>query len=171
MRLIDMVRRCFRRNTQQRTELQAEVSRLHTLLTMSRSIFNQLLSSGMVREDARELVRHALYQTGRDAPTIRDPIMAFACQMERQMAAHDDERGDDWVGLPVPILVVRLSEELAELRQALEMRDRRASYRLVIEEAADVANFCMMIAHTTAATVVPIAPEPATADAKKRGRG
>lgn len=70
-------------------------------------------------------------------------VLAFAQVMESKLAQnrHKGDR-DGWLALDLTTLCELLSKELVELEQALSWGDANA----VAEEAADVANFTMMIA-------------------------
>lgn len=82
--------------------------------------------------------------------TPRKEVLWFAERMERKLALHDDR--DHWTTSDPAFLMTRLLEEVRELDDAMmgtgfdyrpmikEEQDR------VIDEAADVANFAMMIA-------------------------
>lgn len=75
---------------------------------------------------------------------LRAPLQSFANLMEMKLAKHDEDRGPtDWRNSTQASLVRRLREELAELETALI---DGAEVSRVREEAADVANFAMMIA-------------------------
>lgn len=85
----------------------------------------------------------------------RIAVQEFACQMERNLRKHDDERGyDGWKGDgDLGFLLDRLGQELREVRtvyrkanrpstgwdMTLKERERFAS------ELADVGNFAMML--------------------------
>ena len=69
---------------------------------------------------------------------MRDEVRSFALAMEEQLQANDHKPG--WQGDSCYSLFVRLREEADELLMAL--RDHGD----VQKEAADVANFAMMIA-------------------------
>lgn len=71
---------------------------------------------------------------------IREPIQWFAKQMERKLREHDDRGG--WDDERLDWLFDRLIEEVEELRVEVN----RSSELYIINEAADVANFCMMLA-------------------------
>lgn len=72
--------------------------------------------------------------------TLRPEVRWFAEQMELKLRANDHKPG--WKDDAVVDLLTRLEEELAELREAI---DESEPAQRVIEEAADVANFCLMI--------------------------
>lgn len=79
---------------------------------------------------------------------LRPEVERFALLMEVAMQARDAERADSWRGGPIEFYVDRLHQEIDELVVALYMsKGYPAEYlRRVKKEAADVANFCMMIA-------------------------
>jgi NTP pyrophosphatase (non-canonical NTP hydrolase) len=72
--------------------------------------------------------------------SVRPKVMAFAQAMEERLAEHDSRPG--WENAPYWFLLSRLIEEIGELAIAM----RGATSMSVLREAADVANFCMMIA-------------------------
>lgn len=72
--------------------------------------------------------------------TVRESVRWFAEQMERKLAQHDDRPG--WKGEEFEYLLIRLMVELGELCNLPPNSDLQT----VIDEAADVSNFCMMIA-------------------------
>lgn len=67
-------------------------------------------------------------------------VREFAASMEAKLRANNHKR--HWRLCSLGYLRARLSQELAELDEALADGDPY----LVLGEAADVANFCMMIA-------------------------
>jgi len=69
---------------------------------------------------------------------LRQPLAWFANAMEHQLQANDHKTG--WQGMTDRQLLNRLKQETTELERAIE------SGKSVVEEAADVANFAMMIA-------------------------
>lgn len=73
----------------------------------------------------------------------RPHVIAFAREMESRLEQnrHKGDR-DGWLALDMTTLQKLLSKELDELEQAMSWGDANA----VFEEAADVANFAMMIA-------------------------
>lgn len=82
---------------------------------------------------------------------IRESVLAFAWAMEERLRKYDDERGKrGWMTSDPGDLFERLLEEAEELRAVLAIEYVEfppwTRYR---EEAADVANFAMMIADTT----------------------
>lgn len=73
---------------------------------------------------------------------VREPVKWFAQQMELQLSANDHKGG--WNKCEYDYLINRLEEEIEELRALEGIPD--ISTAQVIREAADVANFAMMIA-------------------------
>lgn len=69
---------------------------------------------------------------------IRAEVQAFAQDMERKLSANDHKQ--HWSTIPQDKLLRRLKQELRELERAMKKGKN------VVEEAADVANFAMMIA-------------------------
>jgi NTP pyrophosphatase (non-canonical NTP hydrolase) len=68
------------------------------------------------------------------------PVLAwFANEMEKKLGVNDHKSG--WEGMTYPQLIRRLRQELGELERAIAKGKPG-----VIGEAADVANFAMMIA-------------------------
>lgn len=76
----------------------------------------------------------------------RDVVRAFAIEMERQLQANDHKGG--WGDEDRHWLLERLREEVAELTAAIKERTPSA----IVQEAADVANFAMMIADVSCAS-------------------
>lgn len=72
---------------------------------------------------------------------LRPEVQAFAEAMERRLQANDHKPG--WKHDTVLSLQVRLDEEVAELDEAVH---GTATKERILDEAADVANFAMMIA-------------------------
>lgn len=76
---------------------------------------------------------------------LRPEVAAFALLMEQQLQANDHKPG--WKGDHGRALVNRLGEECAELSEAVDMHDAGIGDTTSLgKEAADVANFAMMIA-------------------------
>lgn len=79
---------------------------------------------------------------------MRKEVIAFSEDMERKLCANDNKGG--WSTCELTWLLRRLREETGELAGAIgalmhaDLVDMRAQF--VIDEAADVANFAMMIA-------------------------
>jgi len=78
-----------------------------------------------------------------DVFQLRFTVEWFAIQMESKLRMHDRKK-DGWDGDKTPnsYLLARLKQELSELQDALTDGEPGD----IIEEAADVANFAMMIA-------------------------
>ena len=76
--------------------------------------------------------------------TLRPEVLAFAFIMEKQMRAHDAKHNFDnaWLEKSPFDLFIRIFDECAELGRALNT----PMYLGVDGEAADVANFAMMVA-------------------------
>ena len=70
---------------------------------------------------------------------MRPQLAWFANEMERQLEANDHKTG--WKDFHLKQLLRRLKQEVGELERAIEKGKPD-----VVEEAADVANFAMMIA-------------------------
>lgn len=79
-------------------------------------------------------------ERGHEEP-IREPLRWFAEQMEARLRENDYKEG--WLGEDDAWLLERLEGEAIELGEAME---RGYQHDAVIHEAADVANFAMMIA-------------------------
>ena len=71
---------------------------------------------------------------------MRDIIIKFSNLMESKLASNDHK--DGWDKCTYEYLLRRLIEEVRELIEAIKLRN----YQNVSKEAADVANFAMMIA-------------------------
>jgi phosphoribosyl-ATP pyrophosphohydrolase len=93
--------------------------------------------------ELREKAHAALQQTGSQAAhsvVIRSEVMWFAEQMERKLRANDHKGG--WRNDYIRHLNYRLGLEQVELNVALT----KGIAEEIISEAADVANFAMMVA-------------------------
>lgn len=91
-------------------------------------------------------------------PAVRESVMWFSREMEAKLAINDHKGG--WAACDVRWLLKRLNEELEELQNVIMTRQLESGYRsageglslidtdneAIIKEAADVANFAMMIA-------------------------
>ena len=78
---------------------------------------------------------------------LRPEVRKFAEAMERKLRQNDNKGGWKYPGA-LEYLVDRLETECIELKMELDMQSKQI-YRpkmLVLREAADVANFAMMIA-------------------------
>ena len=71
----------------------------------------------------------------------RPVVQGFAVEMERQLRENDHKGG--WEGCDIDWLLRRLREETDELDEAIHRGHPKAA---VWEEAADVANFALMVA-------------------------
>ena len=84
----------------------------------------------------------------------RPKVIALAQAMERKLSQHDGDRGENgWLEETPSWLLERLEEELKELatvvgmyEESTEVSDRERRRKMVLKEAADVANFAMMVA-------------------------
>ena len=84
----------------------------------------------------------------------RPKVVALAEAMERKLSRHDGDRGKDgWLSESPSWLLERLEEETKELTTVVGMyeestdpSDRERRRKMVLKEAADVANFAMMVA-------------------------
>lgn len=68
-------------------------------------------------------------------------LLEFAAVMERKLDENDHK--EHWSNFPISHLSRRLSQELEELRRAIK---KNLPPEDIVREAADVANFAMMIA-------------------------
>lgn len=71
---------------------------------------------------------------------LRPEVLRFARAMEKKLRANDHKKHWYWMGSQY--LSVRLTQESRELRHAM----KRGNADQILDEAADVANFAMMIA-------------------------
>ena len=74
---------------------------------------------------------------------VRPEVRAFADAMEERLAANDHKPG--WIGDSPHALLARLREEATELQVVLNS-SATPGRETILREAADVANFAMMIA-------------------------
>ena len=72
----------------------------------------------------------------------RQEVLKFAQEMERKLRLHDDR--PHWKDSDFDYLFGRLKEEFFELLD--EVTSEEIDPKKIIDEAADVANFAMMIA-------------------------
>lgn len=83
---------------------------------------------------------------------LRPSVLAFAIKMEEKLRLKDADFPNGWNGDDPWELFKRLDEEVEELYQALsdyEEGDKSLEeYLALVTEAADIANFAMMIAET-----------------------
>lgn len=76
---------------------------------------------------------------------VREPVEWFGRQMEKVLKQNDEKGG--WDNCNIYWLIQRIREETNELLSAVNLhRDLGATKENIIREAADVANFAMMIA-------------------------
>ena len=80
---------------------------------------------------------------GEGEPVLRPALLRFALEMERKLKANDHHKSG-WEENDNGDLLTRVLDEARELRYEIESRDPLPER--VIEEAADLANFAMMIA-------------------------
>jgi hypothetical protein len=76
--------------------------------------------------------------------TPRECVLKFAVDMEKALLRNDHKVG--WQDARCRWLLHRLKEELDELEAVLRCPNGSDSVGLAVREAADVANFAMMIA-------------------------
>lgn len=118
-------------------------------------------SSTFDRKTVAAAIRYGYEQAQRDAPqfgiTPRPAVLWFAEHMELKLRENDHKGG--WLGIGMECAQRRMREEALELEQAIvrysfynddgspktEQQDLASRLR-IIREAADVANFAMMIA-------------------------
>jgi NTP pyrophosphatase (non-canonical NTP hydrolase) len=89
------------------------------------------------------------FTPARSVDDIRPSVLLFAYEMENRLRANDDKRG--WTDVPPEDLLALLDGEVSELGiEILERPDGTGSIRhnadRIRREAADVANYAMMIA-------------------------
>ncbi len=85
---------------------------------------------------------HADAEAEGEQPGLRPPVLAFAWLMEQTLRKHDSDK-DGWHEADWGWLLGRLQEETLELREALTLGRSPVE---IGREAADIANFAMMIA-------------------------
>ena len=84
------------------------------------------------------------------AITLRPVVARFAAAMEMKLRDKDTEKGaEGWKNSSVPYLMERLDEEVKELKKALHEWPMGMKTNTIMNEAADVANFTMMVADLT----------------------
>lgn len=88
---------------------------------------------------------------------MRPEVLAFAEAMESQLKANDHKPG--WKDDAAGPLLLRIREEVRELEQAV-YGSTEADRPLILAEAADVANFAMMVADVKGA-LAPAEPDEA----------
>lgn len=77
---------------------------------------------------------------------LRPEVERFALLMEAAMQERDRDWGKNWRGSNMTYFVDRLHQEIDELVIAIHNDPDSLNPDAVKKEAADVANFCMMIA-------------------------
>ena len=83
--------------------------------------------------------------TGAQRITLRPEVQWFAQQMEAKLRENDHKGG--WGNESLLWLYTRMIEEAEEVKAEIKAAfDREIDYNKIIREAADVANFAMMIA-------------------------
>jgi NTP pyrophosphatase (non-canonical NTP hydrolase) len=99
----------------------------------------------IVLRNAEHLTALGVEMGSRKVLDVREPVRWFAEQMERKLKANDHKGG--WDIDELWRLMDRLNQEAQELRRAFNRRPIESfSWQEVIDEAADVANFAMMLA-------------------------
>jgi NTP pyrophosphatase (non-canonical NTP hydrolase) len=116
-------------------------------------------------EELRSLRRLRADEEGR---RVRPEVLAFAQAMEVELRENDGKGG--WEDCGTEWLLHRMTEERRELTEAVKRRhaalgatSKRETAAAVLSEAADVANFAMMIADVCGALA--LAPSPSLPDA------
>lgn len=92
----------------------------------------------------RQIAQEALSSTSETAVQLRPAVQQFAEYMEKVLK-HNDHKGG-WNECTDDYLLDRLQEEVKELISAVRGRKARNPELRIRNEAADVANFAMMIA-------------------------
>jgi len=75
---------------------------------------------------------------------LRPKVRRFAEYMELKLRENEHKPG--WQSDPAPGLLRRLREETVELEDILELKESPVLRTFVTGEAADIANFAMMLA-------------------------
>lgn len=99
------------------------------------SYAEEALEHGLERE------REELEQKAKSLPDPRPEVQWFSRRMELKLRANDHK--PHWSGMHTDYLIHRLFQEADELWMALQYGE---SAENIVQEAADVANFAMMIA-------------------------
>lgn len=71
---------------------------------------------------------------------LRPEVLAFALMMEQRLRKHDAEKGASWKNMSARDLLVHAASK------NLQMEDAQITGKPHVVHAADVANYCMMIA-------------------------
>lgn len=84
---------------------------------------------------------------------MRESVQWFAGQMEKELAKHDEDRGEGWKKDGVLRLFHHLRREVDELESAVTeaVESGEIDQEKVIGECADVGNLAMMVADVTRA--------------------
>lgn len=93
-------------------------------------------------EEAREDMRKEATEEIIERNGIRSEVLTLALLMEKHLRANDHKPG--WRADSLHVLLDRAKEELSELEEAIAVLDK-GGVASVEKEAADVANFMMMI--------------------------
>ncbi|MGB0521439.1 MAG: hypothetical protein ACPGJS_00695 [Flammeovirgaceae bacterium] len=84
---------------------------------------------------------------------VRPEVIAFAIEMEKKLRENEHKGGsEEWRKMPFHEAIERIYEETDELDHVLVFikpentdTENKHAARRIVREAADVANFCMMI--------------------------
>ncbi|GIQ61511.1 hypothetical protein PACILC2_00790 [Paenibacillus cisolokensis] len=128
-------------------ESQAEVQRLREAL--GKVLQHEAVDISFNGIRIRDIIQEALSATTEPTETqresLRSEVQWFAEQMEENLRENDHKGG--WENESIYWLFSRLKEESTELLRAVDLvRDLHDDPKKIISEAADVANFAMMIA-------------------------
>lgn len=95
--------------------------------------------------------------------------VSFLCEkmFAKLMLPENVAKGDHWKEIPLETLLILLTTEVEELCEEITHNDKEGAYERIIGEAADVANFCMMIVARARAS---IPPPPAPVVQKRKPR-
>lgn len=93
----------------------------------------------------------AHYRWEDELPNPRPEVNWFAKQMELKLRANDHKR--HWSEVHLDYLIDRLFQEANELWRAIQNGEPAAN---IVKEAADVANFAMMIADNAERQAAPV---------------
>jgi NTP pyrophosphatase (non-canonical NTP hydrolase) len=108
-----------------------------------------ILEVSATGDEARALAS-LLYKDVQIVPALRPEVQWFAQAMEKELRENDHKGG--WSATSFTELIQRLHEESGELARAVDeflralVEQRMQDGTHVLAEAADVANFAMMIA-------------------------
>ena len=117
-----------------------EIERLRAALDGIRQYLALIPNKTVSEQRTIEICNEAL-STSTGAQQVREPVRWFAEQMEEKLRANDHK--PHWSIAHPDYLIHRLFQEVNELWRAME---GELTADEVIKEAADVANFAMMIA-------------------------